>query len=127
MAVALQATLLISGIVALQSGEAEEERVERVVSEGLIEAHEARAQVFVFASAAVLAAMALALLLKSNGAAMRTAAFSTLGTLVVFQLGYRTGQAGGELVYEHGAAQAYTPDPSSQPPGATVAGSDDDD
>jgi hypothetical protein len=26
-------------------------------------------------------------------------------------LGYRTGQAGGELVYRHGAAQAYGPAP----------------
>ncbi len=30
-----------------------------------------------------------------------------LGTLLVFGLGYRTGEAGGRLVYEHGAAQAY--------------------
>jgi len=29
-----------------------------------------------------------------------------VGTLVVLGLGYRTGQAGGGLVYRHGAAQA---------------------
>jgi hypothetical protein len=36
-----------------------------------------------------------------------TAAAATLGTLLVLGLGYRTGQAGGSLVYQHGAAQAY--------------------
>lgn len=107
MAAALQALLVISGIVALRSGEADEERVERVVPERLIETHEEAAEAFVVGSAVVLAAMLLASALAARRAGRPVAAAATLGTLVVLALGYRTGQAGGSLVYEHGAAQAH--------------------
>lgn len=132
VAVALQAILVVSGIAALKSGEADEERVERVVPESLIEAHEARAHAFVIASATVLAAMAAAALLESNRAATRAAALSAFGALVVCQLGYSTGQAGGELVYKHGAAQAYTAAPmtnsqSRRSVAAATSDEDDDD
>lgn len=129
IAVALQAVLVVSGIAAILSGEADEERVERVVLERLIEAHEASAQAFVVAGAAVFAVMAVAALLRSNRAALWTAAGSTLGTLLVCLFGYRTGQAGGELVYTHGAAQVYT-DTTSSRPAQTIPpapGDDDDD
>jgi len=45
---------------------------------------------------------------------------------VVFGLGYQTGQAGGELVYRHGAAAAHV---SSAPgaPGVVRRSHDDDD
>jgi len=54
-----------------------------------------------------------------------TAAVATLGTLVVLGLGYRTGQAGGSLVYEHGAAQAFGTPASREVP--TPRGHADDD
>lgn len=131
VAFALQAMLVVSGIVALQSGEADESRVERVVPERFIEAHEAAAQGFVVAALVVLAAMALAALFRSNRSALTAATLSALGSLVVLQLGYRTGQAGGELVYAHGAAQAYaTGKPGTSPAVLTrvrPATDDDDD
>lgn len=108
VAVALQGVLLASGVVALRSGEAEEDRVESVVAEAQIEAHEEAAQVFVLGSAVVLAMMLGAGVLAARGAGLPAAAAATVGTLVVLGLGYRTGQAGGELVYRHGAAAAYT-------------------
>ena len=46
-----------------------------------------------------------------------------LGSLVVFGLGYGTGEAGGRLVYEYGAAQVYV-DLGGIPGGAVT---DDDD
>lgn len=107
IAIAFQAILLASGALALQSGEREEKRVERVVAERVIEAHEEAAEAFVWASGAILAAMLVAGALGSRRAALPTATAATLGTLLVLGLGYRTGQAGGALVYEHGAAQAY--------------------
>ena len=107
LAIALQAILLGSGVLALRSGEAEEGRVERVVAERFIEAHEEAAEVFVWASGGVLAVMLLAGALGSRRGGLPTAAAATLGTLLVLGLGYRTGQAGGSLVYQHGAAQAY--------------------
>lgn len=108
VAIGLQAALLGSGALSLQSGEREEERVERVVAERLIEAHEDAAQSFVVASGGVLAAMVLAAALGPRRASLPLAAAATLGTLLVLVLGYRTGDAGGRLVYEHGAARAYT-------------------
>jgi hypothetical protein len=128
IAIVLQAVLLGSGILALQSGEAEEDRVERVVAERYIEAHEEAAELFVWASGGVLAMMLLAAALGSRREGVPTAAAATLGTLLVLWLGYRTGQAGGSLVYQHGAAQAYA---GSQLSGAEarapVSGHDDDD
>ena len=108
VAIALQAILLVSGILALNSGEAEEERVEGVVAERFIEAHEEAAEVFVWASGGVLGIMLLAGLLGSRRAGLPTATAATFGTLLVLGLGYRTGEAGGRLVYQHGAAQAHT-------------------
>lgn len=108
LAVALQAVLLGSGLLALRSGEAEEDRVENLVAERLIEQHEEAAELFVSASGVVLALMLLAGTLGSRRAGLPTAAAATLGTFLVLGLGYRTGQAGGSLVYQHGAARAYT-------------------
>lgn len=107
IALALQAVLVGSGILALRSGEAEEERVERVVAERFIEEHEEAAEAFVWASGGVLAVMLLGLALSSRRAGPVAATVATLGTVVVLGLGYRTGQAGGDLVYRHGAGQAY--------------------
>jgi hypothetical protein len=107
VAVALQAVLLTSGVVALRTGEAEEDRVERVVPERLIEAHEEAAEVFVWASGGVLVVMLLAAALGTRRSGPPIAAAAALGTLLVLGAGYRTGQAGGSLVYEHGAAQVY--------------------
>lgn len=126
VALALQMVLLVSGVVALRTGETEEERVERFVSESLIEAHEEAAEVFVWGSGAVLALMLAAAAFGQKRSGLPIAALATLGTLVVLGLGYRTGQAGGSLVYEHGAAQAYG---TSAAGGARIAPAprDDDD
>jgi hypothetical protein len=107
VAIVLQALLLGSGILALRSGEVEEDRVEQVVPEAAIEAHEEAAKVFVAASAAVLLVIRIAGAPRGRRTGLALAGAATLGTLLVLGLGYRTGQAGGALVYEHGAAQAY--------------------
>lgn len=126
VAVAFQAVLLVSGVVALRTGEAEEDRVERIVSERLIEAHEEAAEVFVWGSGAVLAMMLAAAGLHQKRAGLPIASVAALGTLVVLGLGYRTGQAGGSLVYEHGAAQAYaTPGAGGAQPGPAPREDDD--
>lgn len=126
VAVGLQAVLLASGAVALRSGEAEEHRVERVVSESLIEAHEEAAEVFVWGSGAVLAMMLAAAMFNQKRSGLPIAAVATLGTLVVLGLGYRTGKAGGSLVYEHGAAQAYTTSGAGDARSAPAPREDDD-
>ncbi len=117
IAVVLQGVLVGSGILALRSGEAEEERVERVVAERFIEEHEEAAEAFVWVSGGVLAVMLLGFALSSRRSGPVAATAATVGTLVVLGLGYRTGEAGGDLVYRHGAAQAYSSAAAPSTPG----------
>jgi hypothetical protein len=109
--VALQALLVGGGVVSLQLGERDSKRVEKVVDEKLVDAHEDRAELFVWTAGAVLAA-SVALLLVPAGAVTGLAAAVTLGAVVVAVLGARAGEAGGELVYRHGAARAWTGPPA---------------
>jgi uncharacterized membrane protein len=104
----LQAVLVGSGVLAMNTGEREEERVEEVVAETHIETHEEAAEAFVWASAAVLLLMALPLALPDGRARQAASLGALLGTLIVFGFGFRAGEAGGKLVYQHGAAQVYT-------------------
>ena len=53
------------------------------------------------------------------GAAGRLVA--TVGTVAVLATGYAVGKAGGELVYQHGAASAYT-DGATLPPRVSEEG-----
>ncbi len=103
----LQAALVGSGFIAMNTGEAEEERVEEIVAEQYIESHEEAAEAFVWASVAVLVLMLLPMVLPEGRARTAAALGACLGTLLVFGLGFKAGEAGGRLVYEHGAAQAY--------------------
>lgn len=107
VAVALQAMLVAGGVVAMRTGEADEERVEEIVAERFIETHEQAAETFVWAAAGVLVLMLVAAVLPDERVARVVAAASVAGTLVVLGLGYRTGEAGGRLVYQHGAASAF--------------------
>lgn len=103
----LQALLLASGALAMNTGEREEERIEEVVPERHIDAHEEAAEAFVWASAAVLFLMALPLAISEGRARRLLALGAFVGTVVVLGLGSKAGEAGGELVYVHGAAQVY--------------------
>jgi len=103
----LQAVLVGSGALAMNTGEREEDRVEQVVAEERIEAHEEAAESFVWASAALLLLMTVPLVLAEGRARQAVALGAFVGTLIVFGLGYNAGEAGGKLVYAHGAAQVY--------------------
>jgi len=103
----LQGVLVGSGALGMNTGETEEERVEEVVPEAAIEAHEEAAEIFVWASGILLGFMLVPLVLAEGQ--LRNAAVVTacIGTAIVLAFGFRAGQAGGRLVYEHGAAQVY--------------------
>lgn len=96
------------GLAAVQTGEQDEEVVERVVPESFIEQHEERAEAFVWVSGAVLALALGALVLKKEGARRVLATGVTAGTLAMALLAAWTGHSGGELVYSHGAASAHS-------------------
>jgi uncharacterized membrane protein len=105
--VALQALLLGAGLAAVNTGQREEDRVERVVAESAIQLHEAYAEQFVWAIGIALAIAALVLVARRPALLRATLCAAVAGTLVVAALGLRVGHAGGRLVYAEGAASAY--------------------
>jgi uncharacterized membrane protein len=107
IAALLQALLVGTGWLALETGENEEDRVERVVAEKLIDAHAEAAEAFVWGAGAILLLHLAVVAIRDEKTARAAASAATLGTLLVLFLGYRTGEAGGALVYRHGAASAY--------------------
>lgn len=106
--VLLQAVLLGSGMLAINTGEAEEDRVEAVVQRNALHQHEEFAEQFVWTSGATLALAALVLVVRRPRVSRAIAAVVVAATVAVAGLALRVGHAGGQLVYVHGAAAAYT-------------------
>ena len=120
--VLLQALLMGSAWLAHETGHDQEERVEKVLDERHIEEHEDAANRVFWIAVAGLAAATLGLAGGNAGAWARAGtlaiSLATLAAVVV------TGRSGGELVYRHGAANAYldqeTPE-SAMPQSAPAA------
>lgn len=130
IAAGLLAALSLSAFVSLETGEDQEEKVEAVVPEQAFETHEEAAQAFFVMSLAVLGIAGVGLLNGRIGTVGRVVA--TAGTLALVVAGYNVGHSGGKLVYQYGAASAYTT--ATGTAGAagvtdrgTTAGDDDDD
>lgn len=102
---ALQVLLAASGLVAVRTGEADEERVEEVVAERRIEEHEERAERF--ATLAGVTVLAVAATLVAGRLQPFVAAGALVMTAFVAVAAVRVGHSGGELVYRHGAASAF--------------------
>lgn len=123
--IAVATALALSAWAAVETGEEQDERVERVVAEQPLSAHEEMAEVFLTGSAA-LALLAMAGL--APGIAGKAARGATvLGSLVLVVGAARVGRSGGQLVYRYGAASAYaTPGDSTSVSGvAATEGSRD--
>jgi uncharacterized membrane protein len=111
------AALGLSAWAAVETGESTGERVERVVSEQVVEEHEEMAEAFLTASAAL---AGVALLGLVGGITGKTARVVTgVGSIVLVVMVARVGHSGGELVYKHGAASAYV-SPSGRATGAAA-------
>lgn len=106
-AAGLQALVVGGGIVAFVTGGADEERVEAIVREALIERHETLAGVFLGVAIFVLLA-AVAAALAPTRWTRPLAAVATVSSFAALGIGVLVGHAGGQLVYQHGAASAYT-------------------
>lgn len=120
--VLLQALLVGSAWLALETGEQDEELVEEVVAERHIETHEERAETFMWLAVVALALSGAGVLGRGPvGDAARAVAI--LALLAVLVAGIRVGHSGGELVYRHGAAAAHTGPPASG--GRAAYGHDD--
>lgn len=117
LVVALQATLVVSAGLALQSGEAEEERVEHVVAKAAIEAHEEAAQVFAGLATAVLVLAVAAQVFARRDLGRWLAMATVAGSVLVGGAGVAVGHAGGELVWAKGAGTVQV----AAPGGAAAA------
>jgi len=107
---ALAAALALSAWVATQTGEAQEDRVERVVARGAMHGHEEAAERFLVLSGVLVLVAAAGLARGTVGRAARLV--TAAGALGVVAAGVQVGHSGGQLVYRYGAASAYT-DPSA--------------
>ena len=105
LVVALQLAVSLGGWAAFETGGQEEERVERVVSERFIEAHEEAAERFLFIAIGTLIATAAGLLQRRRGEIGR--GLAVLGSVATLAAAASVGHLGGQLVYVHGAAGAY--------------------
>jgi len=124
LATAMIALTLGSGLLAKETGEDEEDAVEKVVAEQSIETHEEAADAFILATGVVLVIAGVGFVRGSVGSTARLVAAA--GTLAVLGFGYNVGHTGGQLVYRDGAASAYTPKGGATA-GTTSPGAADDD
>lgn len=112
---ALAAALAFSSWIAAETGESEEDRVERVVAEAPLEAHEESAEAFVTGSALILLLTATGFAKGLVGRVGRMSA--VVGATALLVGAAYVGHTGGELVYRHGAASAYAPSGVGAPAG----------
>ncbi len=106
LATAILAALFLSSWAAVQTGEAQEDRVEEVLAdEDVMHVHEEAAERFLYLVGGVLAIGLVGFAGGRLGGSARVAA--TVGTLAALGAGLSVGRSGGELVYRHGAANAY--------------------
>ena len=103
--VAAAIVLAASAWAAVETGEAQDERVERVVAEQPLSAHEEMAETFFRFSVGVTALAVAGLVGGIAGSAARLA--TSVGSLALVLGALRVGHSGGQLVYRHGAASAY--------------------
>jgi uncharacterized membrane protein len=108
---AIAVALAASAWGAVETGEAQDKRVERIVAEQPLSAHEEMAETFLAASAGLALIAAVGLVGGLAGRAARaTAVIGSLGLVVGAAL---VGHSGGQLVYRYGAASAYTSEPTA--------------
>lgn len=104
--VALSALLFAAAFVSVRTGQAQEDVVEdALASERPLHEHEEAAERFLILSGILLAVSPIGLLAGRSGATGRAAV--AVGSLALVVAIWPVGESGGELVYEHGAAQAY--------------------
>ena len=105
--VLLQALLLGGSLLAMKTGQGEEQKVESIVPEPALERHEELAEQFLWATGITLLPAALVLILRRPGTVRALTGMTVIGTLFVAVAAARVGHAGGQLIYVHNAAAAY--------------------
>lgn len=106
--IGLQLFTTVSGYVALESGENEEDTVSRIVDKAIIHEHEEAAEIFVGVTVVTLVLSIATFFLKKEIQYLVQLAIVLLG-LVNGYLAFRTGEQGGKIVYKYKAPNAYGP------------------
>jgi len=115
--VVLQVVVVIFTFTAMQIGEGDEEKVEKVVAEEYIEEHEEAGKIFLILGIASLLVLGAGIKSSKFQSALQAGSIALL--LVSLGGGVYAGKLGGELVYKHGAASAFTnPDGAGVQPAA---------
>ncbi len=102
------AILVVSAVVALKTGERDEEAVERVVADQYLERHEERADLFLWSAVGTLVLTFVTATLRSRRAHSVLAAASIVASLASAGSAVAVGHSGGSLVYEHNAAVVHS-------------------
>ena len=100
---AMAVALAVSALVAVKTGEAQDERV---VAEQPLESHEEAAETFLAVSSGLALLVAVGLVRGRVGGLAR--GLGTAGAVGLVALAAYVGHSGGKLVYQYGAASAYT-------------------
>lgn len=103
---AVGVALTLSAFVAVRTGSAQEERVERVVPRAALHGHEEAAERFLVLSGVLTLIAAAGLARGTIGQAGRL--LTTAGAVALVAAGVQVGHSGGTLVYRDGAASAYS-------------------
>jgi len=125
LVVALMVLLTASSFLAVKTGEDEEEAVEEVVDHDFIHEHEEKAELFRNLTLLTLVLGAAGLATGKVGGFSRGAA--TGMSFVLAGLAWGVGESGGDLVYEHGAANAYIEQSGTAMPAEEEHDDDEDD
>ena len=113
--IGLQLVVTISGYVSLETGETEEQKVEKVISRKLISEHEEASESFVGSSVLALVLSVGAFFIRKEFQFSIKIGVGVLSRISAY-LAFATGKLGGELVYKHGAATAYVDAPGDPSP-----------
>lgn len=123
IALALQLILSGTAFASMELGEIDAEQAEQVVPESAIETHAEAAEAFTWASVGMIPLL-FALCVADRKTLQHVLAAATLaGSVAILFLGVRVGDAGGEIVYEHGLTR-LGPDSGDTGSGDTGAAPD---
>lgn len=105
--IVLQAVLVIGGLLAMNTGEREEDRVESAVPKQALKEHESLATQFLWAAGITLGIAVFTLASRRPAAVKILTTATIVGSFVVAGAALRVGHAGGKLVYVYNAGAAY--------------------
>ena len=105
----LHAALTVSAFAAMQTGETDERIAQQAVSKDAIHEHEEAAELFLWSTVVALFLALIAAVAEEEKVALRSAVGATLVTIGSLYLAIETGDLGGKLVYQNGAARAFIP------------------